>query len=540
MFAAFLLVATALASTTPVVDSDDIVQVADQALELPGSVHFGHSLALRGSRALVTEGVDRVLLFERRPTGWQRSGEWTSTWPGPGTENFGASLALGEEWFFVGAPSAGVGRVYVYARSGAQWSPRGFLTFDDQIPGMFGQDQFGASLAYDPIRKRLAVGVPMSDVGGDESGSVYLYTLQGGQWVLSASLHGIAPYAFGSFGHSLSLEDTTLLVGSPGHVNIPGRVHVYGLGSGGWALDQSLVPTTPEDSRYFGWDVELDGSTLGIGMPAAFSGAGGSAWVFEHSGTAWVQSAQVRPHFTPLPQVGRAIALEGDRLVLGATSTRQSAVFYRQGPGVWSERAHFDPQSTAWATGYDGDIALDGGTLFLGAAETDGPQGVGAVFVFEEMATEFLGESTCWAIDHGSLCTCPAAGQLAQPAGCPGAESIGAILIGTGSTSLTAADLRMTGLRLAKNRPCMLISGPSKSTPLPFGNGLLCIGPPIRRIAVDQSGPMGDVEFNPAVGPLLGATPGTTLGFQIWYRETSVLCSGGFNLSNAFRVTATP
>lgn len=527
-------------SLPPAAGSDGVVQFAAQSLELSGSTHFGHTLALAGDRALVTEADERVVLFGRRPSGWEREGSWTSTWSGPGSEAFGRSLALGADWIFIGAPSAGVGRVYVLRRSGSQWMPQGFLSVDDQLPGVFDQDQFGASLAYDASSGRLAVGAPYSDVAGDETGSVYLYSLQGGSWTLVESLHAVAPFAFGSFGHSLALEGTTLLVGRPGHAAIPGRVHVYGRGPSGWSLDQTIQPTTTEDGRYFGWDVELDGTTLAVGMPYAFSGAGGSAWVFEKNGGTWIQGAQVRPHSTPLPQVGRAIALEGNRLVLGATATRQSALFFRQPDGAWSERVRFDPASTVWATGYDGDIALDDGTLFIGAAETDGPSGVGSVYVFEDVASNFVGESYCWATDHGSLCSCPFAGALVQPAGCPGAETIGAVLIGTGSASLAASDLRMNGQRLPSGRPCILVSGPPTSSPLPFGNGLLCVGPPVRRIAVAPSDPLGAVEFAPSVKPWGASTPGTTLGFQLWFRESSSTCGGGFNLSNGFRVTATP
>jgi hypothetical protein len=64
----------------------------------------------------------------------------------------------------------------------------------------------------------------------------------------------------------------------------------------------------------------------------------------------------------------------------------------------------------------------------------------------------------------------------------------------------------------------------------------------MRRLGV-KSLASGLVEFGPAVGdPALSSTggialPGTTMNYQVWYRDVLGGCTPAYNLSNGMRVT---
>ena len=175
-------------------------------------------LAAVGYRANEGSGVfdlGRVLLFER-----QGDGSWSNVFtvgPSPFAEadrEFGASVALGEGFLFVGAPRAFVvgttpGRVEVWERLGNVWTTRPPLT----TPGAVPDDRFGASLACDGTR--LVVGSPSDDDGQIDVGAAYVFELSGGTWSEVAKLVPAGAPTGAHSGTSVSLSGDRVLVGAP-------------------------------------------------------------------------------------------------------------------------------------------------------------------------------------------------------------------------------------------------------------------------------------------------------------------------------------
>jgi hypothetical protein len=112
----------------------------------------------------------------------------------------------------------------------------------------------------------------------------------------------------------------------------------------------------------------------------------------------------------------------------------------------------------------------------------------------------------------------------------------------TGSTSISANDLVLTGSGFPANKTALFIYGATRLfSPAPFGNGSRWIGNPIQRLPTFQTDASGNASYaaNFTTFPLSTLSPGDTRYFQLWYRDPA---AGGafYNASDALQVPICP
>jgi hypothetical protein len=150
------------------------------------------------------------------------------------------------------------------------------------------------------------------------------------------------------------------------------------------------------------------------------------------------------------------------------------------------------------------------------------------------------------------FCYCPAAAPCANTyatGGCENSTGVGAILLTNiasgGSVSIAADDLVFTTTQVKPNVNAILYMGPASRPPIPFDDGLRCIGSPTFRFALTNSGTTATVVYGPGVaadaalrfGPAGTIDAGENWYFQCWYRDSGGPCGQNANLSNVVKVT---
>ena len=158
---------------------------------------------------------------------------------------------------------------------------------------------------------------------------------------------------------ALALSGDTAVVGSC----------VYERGTDGWVLESEL----PIEWHH---SLALDDDTAVIGDPSEQA-----AHVLVRDGALWREEAVLRPP-EPHEEFGASVAIDGDRIVVGAPSDAGSAfVFLREG-GTWIEEAelvirlaHPEEDEHEWvsAHGLGREVALDGHTALVGVHLESGP-----------------------------------------------------------------------------------------------------------------------------------------------------------------------
>ena len=325
--------------------------------ELATSVSVSGTTAVAGSPGTDGSGMDSgaVHVFEDPGTGWTETAVLVAS-DGAGDARFGASVVLAGDVLFVGAPGgdgavADSGAVYVFERMGGLWMEV------QKLVAANGEalDAFGTALALSGAT--ALVGAPLGDGAAADSGAVYVFELQPAGWVQTAVLTAGDGDAGDRFGGSVSLSGDTAWIGAslddvdgpggPPPVLIDaGSAYAFERTGGVWSEDAKLVPAGASAFDRFGTSVSVSGETALVG--ASF-GEGevpnsGAAHVFERVASVWTEAAVLAPGVyrrntlcAPPPQgiwievpqlvpcgaasgdqTGRAVAISGDTVVLGA------------------------------------------------------------------------------------------------------------------------------------------------------------------------------------------------------------------------------
>ena len=222
--------------------------------------------------------------------------------------------AIGESSNAVGIQGAednnialGSGAVYVFIRTGTDWSQQAYVKASNTGIG----DLFGRSLALNLDGITLAVGAAGEDSGsaginGDQtnnsvtdSGAAYIFVRDGGTWSQQAYVKASNPGIENLFGHRLALshDGNTLAVGAvredSGAIGIEGdqfdgsapdsgAVYVFARNLDTWSQQAYLKAANTGAGDLFGSSVALagDGKTLAVGAPGedgSATGIGGAS-----------------------------------------------------------------------------------------------------------------------------------------------------------------------------------------------------------------------------------------------------------------------
>jgi FG-GAP repeat len=368
---------------------------------------FGCRIAVQGDTALVGACFDdlgarelagSVYVFTRTGSAWLQQTKLTAS-DGEGGDSFGSSLAFLGDTALIGAPSDDVGAitdqgsVYVFARSGSNWTEQTKLTAANGT----GVGQFGASIAISG--DTVVIGSTFDNVGGFSSrGSAFVFTRNGASWSQQARLVAADGRGGDRLGTSVAISGDTILAGVPAK-NLgatstqEGATYVFTRSGVSWSEQAKLIANDAAIGDLFGFGVALLGDTAIIsatGDDVAFANSG-SAYIFTRSGTVWTQQSKLT--VADGVDFGGSIALTADTLLISANSLNITPNGAFQGPGAvyvyagsganWTQQARLQASD---GENFDrfGVTAISGDTVVLGAPgdriQSNGNQGSAYVF----------------------------------------------------------------------------------------------------------------------------------------------------------------
>ncbi len=365
-----------------------------------GIGRFGRSVVLSadGTTALIGAPSDAgevgaAWVLARTGSTWAQQGEKLTGAGEVGEGHFGRGLALSADGdtALVGAPNddGGLGAVWVFTRTGSTWTLQAKLAGEDES----GKGWFGRSVALSADGDTALVGGYVDD--GD-AGAVWTFTRSGSTWTqLGTKLTGGAEeHGAGEFGFCVALsgDGQTALVSARNDAGGTGAAWVYGRSGSTWVQQGAKLTGTEENGgAYFGGSVALsqNGETALIGGLKDTADVG-AAWVFERSGSTWVQQGA---KLTGAEESGAgyfgdsvALSADGDVALIGGhkddTQAGAAWLFERSG-STWVQRGAKLTGGEERGMGQFGwSVALsgDGETALIGGLGDDGK--VGAAWAF--------------------------------------------------------------------------------------------------------------------------------------------------------------
>lgn len=282
---------------------DWIQQAKLTAADGEAGAEFGRSVALSDDTVIIGAARDdekgedsgSVYVFTRSGTNWSQLAKLTAA-DGAKGDVFGISVALDGDTALIGADldddkGENSGSVYVYTRSKGTWSQQAKLTAADAG----NVDIFGVRVAISGDTALIAARRDDDDVNGVDSGSAYVFIRSGTSWTQQAKLTANDAEAGDLFGYNVALyEDTgivTAAMDDDKDLN-SGAAYVFTRSGSDWSQQTKLTAADGAADDVFGWSVSLSGNTAMIGAPTSIfelPGGSGSAYIFQRSGGSWSQ-----------------------------------------------------------------------------------------------------------------------------------------------------------------------------------------------------------------------------------------------------------
>jgi hypothetical protein len=302
------------------------------------------------------------------------------------------------------------------------------LIADDGAEG----DYFGYSV--DISANRAVVGAYRDDDNGSNSGSVYVYRLDGDNWSLEAKLKASDGEINDWFGWAVAISGNTIVVGATGDRDAgdwTGSVYIYQYEGKSWTEQAKLLA---DDTGYyweeFGFDVAIsaDSNTVLIGANKANDNGfkSGAAYIFRFDGSNWVQQSKLlASDGVELATFGNSVAIseDGNTAFIGVPGrdtsgyTAGSVYVFEFEEGQWLQKQKLIASDAAHGDHFGHSLAVSGEILVVGAYGDDGAEpndlycNSGSAYIFNNDGTNWiertkleLSDGRCrnqfgWAID---------------------------------------------------------------------------------------------------------------------------------------------
>ncbi len=302
--------------------------------DIVSGLGFGNAVSASGNRVAATTFLKSTYVFRYDQDQWLQEAFIPF---GSG----GNSLSMGAGRLAIGLPSLfGASAVVIYRLDfGADSTDPSDDTWVQEawIPG--GQkNSFGAALALDG--SRLVVGAPAASAGGKKTGLAFVYEYDGVTWTLVKTLRPVGVTEEASFGASVALKGSLIVVGAPRHQPSvqgagKGTALVYRLDpiSNSWRHEASLTDPEAHSDDLFGRSVAIGDRTAFVGAYGAEAGSKQSVGAVcqyrtdragnsHNARAAWSLVSRITARdAAPGDAFGWSLAHGGNALLIGAPNT---------------------------------------------------------------------------------------------------------------------------------------------------------------------------------------------------------------------------
>jgi hypothetical protein len=238
--------------------------------------------------------------------------------------------------------------------------------------------------AWDAKGKELAARFEVSDVGYDivvdASNAAYPVTIDP---LITALESMLEPQFEGDgaerdFFGTVALSADTAVIGAQGDDTAAGgdtgSAYVFLRSGTNWVQQAKLLAADPATGDALGRSVAIEGDRILLGAQAKDTGAG-AVYIFERIGTNWIQSAKMTAaDRSPGDNFGNSVALSGETALVGALFQTEAGqvqagaayVFIHQ-DNQWTQQAKLTAPVPSTAAEFGYDVSLSGDTAVVGS-----------------------------------------------------------------------------------------------------------------------------------------------------------------------------
>ncbi|MEM9836828.1 MAG: FG-GAP repeat protein [Bacteroidota bacterium] len=376
------------ATTVPVINgfqsSDDWEEIAKVlSSDLANEDLFGTAVAMSGDLAIVgasgsssaAPDAGVAYIFTCDDNGPSETQQLTAN-DAAEDDAFGAAVAILGDYAIVGAPfgNGETGAAYIFQRSGNVWTQQAKLTASDGAA----LDQFGASVAVS--NDYAIVGAPVDDTS---QGAVYVFQRTGVNWTEQAKLTASDGAVLDQFGQSVGIAGNYIIVGAGRDDTAgsdAGSAYIFNLVANTWVEEAELTASDAAQGDRFGAAVAISGEYVIIGAPRNDDNGNdaGSAYLFQRTGNTWNEQAKVTANdASATDRFGEAVSIDGDLATVGADNNSDgnsrvgSVYIFQRDDTNWNELAELSASDAAASDRFGESVAISGEKVLVGAPGND-------------------------------------------------------------------------------------------------------------------------------------------------------------------------
>lgn len=369
---------------------------------------FGYDVTIEDNVALVS-GLymgsnygGAVFVYEFDDETWNKTAALESPSP-QGNDLFGKSISLSGNKALIGAPlydeyNEDNGVVYVYEQKNNSWSIGTKIVASD-----YARDaEFGHSVFI--LDNQMVVGSPGKKSQKNEfnAGSVYIFEFDGVNWTEKAQITSSDSERNQRFGTSVIMSEKYLFVGSEQSsypAVVDGDVYVFEKINDAWVEVQKLEISNVNSGDFLGQSLSLNEERLMIGKYNVFNDHLGAAYIFEHNGIEWVETAHLSGFdVNENGRVGYEVDLSGDFAVIGSISESSTsrgaglAYVFKYDGNNWELINKLKASDGAVGDDFGSALSISGDHVFIGAKRRsdEGLLQAGGAYAFQLNGNEWV------------------------------------------------------------------------------------------------------------------------------------------------------
>lgn len=313
---------------------------------------------------------------------------------GEANDGFGYAVAIDGETAVAGSQwdddkGYWSGSAYVFRRTTSGWVQEAKLYATDPAMG----DRFGVSVAVSG--DTIVVGAHWSR---EQAGSAYVFRRTGPDWVQEAKLVASDGERIDYFGLSVAISGDIAVIGArwdDDHGTNSGSAYVFRRNGSVWTQESKIKASDGAPEDWFGCFVAIDRETIVVGASQDDDNGtnSGSAYVFQSTGSAWVQAAKLRAQDGAAGDTfGGPVAVSGEWILIGSPGDDDSgadsgsAYVFRRDGGHWLQTTKLKAADGAANSLFGASVALGGGMAMIGAPHQD----AGAAYLFIYDGTQWV------------------------------------------------------------------------------------------------------------------------------------------------------
>lgn len=361
---------------------------------------LGYVVAIDGDTAVIGAHEDdpnglasgSAYVFTRTGNRWNQQAKLQAS-DGAAGDKFGFSVSVSGDTILVGAlldddQGSNTGSVYVFTRSGNQWSQQAKLQTADGTETGF--SAFGKNVSLSGNTALIAANVDFN------TGGVYVFVRNGSTWSQQAKLEAVGGSVFDHFGTALSLSGDTALIGAHRDDDTgtdSGSAYVFVRSGSSWSQQAKLLGSDSGTHDFFGWDVSVAGDIALIGAPLSYHQEvrGGSVYVFRRNGNSWAQQTKlVADDGVTYDYFGYSVSLSGTTALIASYkdddngNNSGSAYVFNHSSNGWNQVAKLLPADGMFQDYFGVSASLSGDTALIGANEdNDSGTDSGSAYLFD-------------------------------------------------------------------------------------------------------------------------------------------------------------